>query len=145
MISLACRSGSSAGRLRHERTGYAHECTRPGQTERLLGLHRGEATLTLLRNSQPGTVVGLDASAGMLSVARSKIDHKRVRFLQGDIIGLPFDDNAFAGVSCTWAVEILADPRAAVQEFVRVIKPDGVVIYVFCSLPDAFVPGVPAT
>jgi len=81
----------------------------------------------------------------MLSVARSKIDHKRVRFLQGDIIGLPFDDNAFAGVSCTWAVEILADPRAAVQEFVRVIKPDGVVIYVFCSLPDAFVPGVPAT
>ena len=42
-------------------------------------------------------------------------------------------------MSCTWAVEILSYPRAAVQEFVRVIKPDGVVIYAFCCLPEGVV------
>jgi ubiquinone/menaquinone biosynthesis C-methylase UbiE len=100
------------------------------------GAGTGERMLALLRNSQPGMVVGLDASAGMLSVARSKIDDQRVRFVQGDITRLPFDDNTFDVVSCTWAVEILDDPRIAVQEFVRVIKPDGIVLYAFCSLPE---------
>ncbi|MEO7910401.1 MAG: methyltransferase domain-containing protein [Roseiflexaceae bacterium] len=112
---------------------------RPGALVLDAGAGTGERTLALLRNSRPGMVVGLDASAGMLSVARSKIDDRRVRFLQGDITRLPFDDNTFDVVSCTWAVEILDDPRAAVQEFVRVIKPDGAVIYAFCSLPEGAV------
>lgn len=109
---------------------------KPGALVLDAGAGTGERTLALLRNSQLGAVVGLDASAGMLSVARSKIDDPRVRFMQGDITRLPFEDNTFDVVSCTWAVEILEDPRAAVQEFVRVIKPDGVVIYAFCSLPE---------
>jgi ubiquinone/menaquinone biosynthesis C-methylase UbiE len=112
---------------------------RPGALVLDAGAGTGERTLALLRNSRPGVVVGLDASAGMLSVARSKIDDYRVRFLQGDITRLPFDDNTFDVVSCTWAVEILDHPRAAVQEFVRVVKPDGVVIYAFCSLPEGVV------
>ena len=112
---------------------------RPGALVLDAGAGTGARTLALLRNSRPGVVVGLDASAGMLSVARSKIDDRRVRFVQGDITRLPFEDNTFDVVSCTWAVEILDDPRAAVQEFVRVIKPDGVVIYAFCSLPEGVV------
>ncbi len=36
----------------------------------------------------------------------------------------------------TWVIEIMDDPRAVVQEFIRVIKPGGVVIYAFCSLPE---------
>ena len=109
---------------------------KPGALVLDAGAGTGERTVALLRNSRPGVVVGLDTSAGMLSVARSKIADRRVRFMHGDITCLPFDDNTFDVVSCTWAVEILDDPRAAVQEFVRVIKPDGVVIYAFCSLPE---------
>ncbi len=109
---------------------------KPGALVLDAGAGTGERTLALLRNSRPGVVVGLDASAGMLSVARSKIADRRVRFMHGDITRLPFEDNTFDVVSCTWAVETLSDPRAAVQEFVRVVKPDGVVIYAFCSLPE---------
>lgn len=111
----------------------------PGALVLDAGAGTGERTLALLRNSQPGAVVALDASAGMLSVARAKIDDSRVRFIQGDITRLPFADNSFDVVSCTWAVEILDEPRAAVQEFIRVIKPDGVVLYAFCSLPQGAV------
>jgi hypothetical protein len=28
------------------------------------------------------------------------------------------------------------DPRAVIQEFIRVIKPGGIVMYAFCSLPE---------
>lgn len=42
----------------------------------------------------------------------------------------------FDVVVCTWVIEIMDDPRAVVQEFIRVIKPGGIVIYAFCSLPE---------
>ena len=109
---------------------------KPGALVLDAGTGTGERIRALVRNSRPAAIVGLDASAGMVSVARFKIADPCVRFLQGDITRLPFEDNTFDVVSCTWAVEILDDPRAAVQEFVRVIKPDGVVIYAFCSLPE---------
>lgn len=72
----------------------------------------------------------------MLAVAEAKIDSPIVQFQQGDIRHLPFADDSFDVVVSTWVVEILDDPRGAVEELVRVIKPTGVVIYAFCSLPE---------
>jgi len=100
------------------------------------GAGTGERTLTLLQHTPADAVIALDASRGMLDVARSKIHDPRVRLALGDLGQLPFHDNTFDVVSCTWAIEIMADPRAAVQELIRVIKPDGFVVYVFCSLPE---------
>lgn len=88
------------------------------------GAGTGERTLALLRHSQLGEVVALDASEGMLDVARLKIRDSRVSFAVGDLARLPFDANTFDVVSCTWAIEIMDDPRAAVQELIRMIKPE---------------------
>lgn len=109
---------------------------KPGATILDAGAGTGERTRALLQHSQPGEIVALDVSQKMLNVARSKIDDPRVRFMEGDITELPFEDNTFDVVSCTWAIEILDNPHTAVQEFVRVIKPDGLVMYAFCSLPE---------
>ncbi len=110
--------------------------TKPGAIVLDAGAGTGERTLALLQNSQPGRIVALDASKKMLDIARSKIEDPRVEFEVGDLARLPFPDNTFDIVTCTWAIEIMDDPRAAVQEFIRVIKADGIVIYAFCSLPD---------
>lgn len=96
----------------------------------------GERSRELLSHSRPGRVVDLDASARMLQVARGKLDDARVAFVQGDITCLPFPDDSFDAVVCTWALEILEEPRVAVEEFVRVIRPEGFVVYAFCSLPE---------
>ena len=109
---------------------------KPGAVVLDAGAGTGQRTLAILEHSKPGKVVALDASLSMLEVARSKIHDPRVEFRQGDLNHLPFEDNTFDVVSCTWAIEIMDDPAAAVKEFLRVIKPDGVVMYAFCSLPE---------
>lgn len=100
------------------------------------GAGTGERTLAILRQSEPGSVVALDASSKMLEVARTKIKDPRVEFLVGDVTRLPFQDSAFDVVSCTWVLSILDEPHRAVTEFLRVLKPGGTVMYAFCSLPQ---------
>lgn len=112
---------------------------KPGAFVLDAGAGTGERTLAILAHSQPGNVIALDASLGMLEVARSKIKDPRVEFKQGDLSHLPFEDNTFDLVSCSWVIEIMDDPRAAVQELLRVIKPDGLVLYAFCSLPEGVI------
>ncbi|GIW07464.1 MAG: hypothetical protein KatS3mg060_2269 [Dehalococcoidia bacterium] len=82
----------------------------PGALVLDAGAGTGERTLAILRHSEPGDVIALDASAAMLDIARSKIRDPRVRFMLGDLQRLPFDDDTFDVVSCSWAIEIMADP-----------------------------------
>ncbi len=96
----------------------------------------GEAIRAILKNSNPSKVVGIDISKGMLKKAREKIKDKRVSFKVQDITAnLPYPDNSFDIVTCTWALETLKEPKETVSEFLRVINEDGYVIYAFHSLP----------
>ncbi len=99
------------------------------------GTGTGEAIKAILKNSNPSKVVGIDISKGMLKIAREKIEDKRVSFDVQDITTLPYPDNSFDVVTCTWALETLKEPKKSVSEFLRVINEDGCVIYVFHSLP----------
>jgi SAM-dependent methyltransferase len=51
-----------------------------------------------------------------------------------DVRHLPLADNTFDLVAGTWVIEFLDNPQAVVQEFMRVVKPGGFVIYAFCGL-----------
>jgi len=97
------------------------------------GTGTGEAVRLLLERSNPESVVAVDLSKGMLHEARKKIDDPRVTWRQADIAVLPYPDRSFDVVLCTWTLETLANPRAAVSEFLRVLKDDGFVIYCFSS------------
>ncbi len=99
------------------------------------GAGTGESTRAVLRLAQPRRVIGVDISAAMLYLAREKLQDARVVFQQADMTALPFPDNTFDAVVSAWAIETLADPKTAVREFLRVIKYNGYVIYVFSSLP----------
>lgn len=99
------------------------------------GTGTGETIKGILKNSNPSEVIGIDISKGMLKIAREKIKVKGVSFEIQDITALPYPDNSFDVVTCTWALETLKEPKKAVTEFLRVINKDGYVIYVFHSLP----------
>jgi ubiquinone/menaquinone biosynthesis C-methylase UbiE len=109
----------------------------PGGAVLDAGTGTGEAVRLVLDRANPGRVVGVDLSRGMLRAARKKIGDPRVTWTQRDILALPYPDRSFDVVVSTWTLETLADPRRAVGEFLRVVKDDGYVIYAFSSRPES--------
>lgn len=101
------------------------------------GTGTGDATRLVLESANPGRVIAVDLSKRMLLAARKKITDARVTWDTQDITKLPYPDRSFDAVVSTWTLETLPDPRAAVTEWLRVIKDDGWVIYAFSSKPSA--------
>ncbi len=74
-----------------------------------------------------GKVVGVDASARMLAYAEEKLGGYNGRYLlsQQTADHLAFPDATFHGVSCLESLEFFPSDKAALREFVRVLKPGG--------------------
>lgn len=76
------------------------------------------------------TVTGLDLSEGMLDLARARKVGRPPTLRQGTAHALPFDDASFDTVVCTFGLCAIPDLDAAVDEMVRVLRPDGRLILV---------------
>ncbi len=77
-----------------------------------------------------GRVIGLDASARMLSYARAKLRvyRHRASLVQQTAADLPFDDDTFDAVSCLESLEFFPDDSAALREMLRVLRPGGTLL-----------------
>lgn len=101
----------------------------------------GDVAFELLRRFPEGNVCGLDLSAGMMKVAAdkatklSKAQQKRVRFVQGDSLNLPFKNNSFDLVTVAYGVRNFSDIRKGMTEMARVLRPGGVLCIIELSEP----------
>lgn len=101
-----------------------------GQGGRLLdvGCGLGDAARTLGDDlGASGEVVGVDASAEMLAVARERSNGAtcRTRFSVGDALALDEPDRSFDAVRSERTLQWLTDPQAAVDELARVLRARG--------------------
>ncbi len=87
-----------------------------------LGCGTGNYTLELKKRGFD--VIGLDASEGMLQVARSK----GLNCIKGDAYSLPFPDRSFDLVLSVTMFEFIYEPERVVAEINRVLKPGGEVL-----------------
>jgi ubiquinone/menaquinone biosynthesis C-methylase UbiE len=78
-----------------------------------------------------GSVVGLDASPEMLSVARRK--PVPVEWLEGRAEALPLPDNAFDAVVSQFGFMFFEDKPQALREMVRVLRPGGRLAVAVCD------------
>lgn len=94
----------------------------PGQTVLDVGCGDG-ATLARLVDDRRLRAVGLDASAARIAAAR----HARpdLEFVAGRAAGLPFADASFDAVLAECVLSTLDDPRRAVAEMGRILRPGG--------------------
>lgn len=77
-------------------------------------------------------VVGIDFCPDMLAKARAKptdsSDGSRICLLSGDVLRLPFPDNAFDCVTIGFALRNVVSIADAFREMARVVKPGGKVV-----------------
>lgn len=100
--------------------------------ERVLDAGGGTASTALAaaqKVGQKGEVTVLDLSPAMLEVGRGRARaaglEDRMRFLEGDILALPFADGQFDAVLSTYSLCPVYDPARGALELYRVLKPGG--------------------
>lgn len=85
---------------------------------RLLDAGCGSGLALQLAAKRGAVTTGLDASDGLLRVARSRLPGADLR--QGDLEALPWESHSFDAVTAFNAVQYAADPVAALREIKRV-------------------------
>jgi ubiquinone/menaquinone biosynthesis C-methylase UbiE len=86
-----------------------------------------------------GSVVGIDFSAAMLSVARRRAGNGN-RLVLADALHLPFQTSAFDFVLSSFALSHIEDLQAVARELARTMKLDGRLV-ISEMHPDAFAQG----
>lgn len=97
---------------------------RPGQ--RVLDVGSGTGVLAreiASRTGSAGRVVGVDASPGMLAVAKERAS--AIEWREAVAESLPFPDQSFDAVVSQFALMFFTDRRRALHEMLRVLTPGG--------------------
>jgi SAM-dependent methyltransferase len=95
-----------------------------------VGCGPGTITVDLAARVPDGQVLGLDAAADVLALARQEADRRgqgNVRFGTGNVYELGFADGTFDVVHAHQVLQHLSDPVAALSEMRRVCRPGGLV------------------
>ena len=105
-----------------------------GRGTRVLDVGCGSG-LALVLGAQRGAVPsGLDISPGLLGIARDRLPDADLR--EGDMEFLPFADTAFDAVLGVNAFQFAGDPRRALREAARVVRPGGRVVASLFAEPE---------
>jgi demethylmenaquinone methyltransferase/2-methoxy-6-polyprenyl-1,4-benzoquinol methylase len=93
----------------------------PGDTVLDVACGTGAVALELM-GQYDCRVIGVDQSAEMLVEARRRLG-ARVELTQARAEQLPFEDNAFGGLTVTYLLRYVDDPAATMRELARVVRP----------------------
>jgi len=101
----------------------------------------GDLALAVLEAAPGARVVGVDFCRPMLELAARKAGRvgRRVPFVEGDALRLPFADEAFDGVTIGFGLRNLASVEEGLREIRRVLVPGGAAAILEFSRP--VVPG----
>ena len=104
---------------------------REWETMKAVGYHPYESVLdagcgTGLITRHLHNAIGIDINEW--AIERAKIHAPQAKYLVASIDDLPFEDDSFDLVICTHTLEHLLNPNQAIDEFMRVLKPNGTLI-----------------
>jgi demethylmenaquinone methyltransferase/2-methoxy-6-polyprenyl-1,4-benzoquinol methylase len=90
----------------------------------------------------PKKIIGFDISEQMLAVGRTKVKRlgldQMIEFRKGDSEAMPFQNEQFDAITVAFGVRNFENLEGGLQEFFRVLKPEGVVIILEFSKPKHF-------
>ncbi|THJ66532.1 demethylmenaquinone methyltransferase [Arthrobacter echini] len=103
--------------------------------ERVLDLAAGTGTSSEPYADAGVDVVACDFSLGMLTVGKRR--RPDIDFVAGDATDLPFADNSFDAATISFGLRNVAQPKKALEELLRVTRPDGRLVIAEFSQPVA--------
>ena len=117
---------------------------RQERPKRMLDVATGTADFAIeaVRMGLDVQVTGVDISAGMLDVGRTKIAARgwndRIELIQGDSVALPFEADAFDVFTVAFGVRNFEDLQGGLTDMLRVLKPGGLGLVLEFSKPRRF-------
>ncbi len=105
-----------------------------GNATRVLDVGCGSGLTLVLARERGAHPSGIDISPGLLGVARERLPEADLR--EGDMETLPFADAAFDAVLGVNAFQFAGDPRTALREAARVVRPSGKVVASLFAAPE---------
>lgn len=105
----------------------------PVAGERILDVAAGTGTSSAALARSGARVVAVDFSPGMIAEGRRR--HKKIEFVEADAEKLPFGDNEFDAVTISFGLRNVNDPKKALSEMYRVLKPGGRLVVCEFSKP----------
>ena len=115
----------------------------PKKPESILDIATGTGDLALaLTATKASRIVGLDISAGMLSVGKNKVKlenlENTIEMVIGDSEALTYDDNSFDAVTVAFGVRNFENLELGLSELFRVLKPGGTLVILETAVPSRF-------
>lgn len=108
----------------------------PKQDELILDLAAGTGTSSVALSRTGATVTAADFSPKMIEVGRRR--HPSIDFVEADATDLPFETGHFDAVTISFGLRNVQDPKKALTEAFRVLKPGGrLVVCEFSKPPRA--------
>ena len=111
-----------------------------GETGLDLGTGTADLSITVLKNSSPGThMIGMDITPEMLAEGRRKVEklglQDRIELRVGDAEHIDLPDNSVDGCCSAFTVRNLSDIRLGFAEMLRVVRPGSRVVCLEISHP----------
>lgn len=115
----------------------------PKKPESILDIATGTGDLALaLTATKASRIVGLDISAGMLSVGKDKVKAKNlgntIEMVIGDSEALTYEENSFDAVTVAFGVRNFENLELGLSELFRVLKPGGTLVVLETAVPTRF-------
>ncbi|KAH3686696.1 hypothetical protein WICPIJ_002340 [Wickerhamomyces pijperi] len=118
-------------------------------TDKILDVGCGPGTITtsLAKYVPQGQVYGIEPTEGLFQEAKDLLHQQEqsskhinnVKFELGSAFKLPYEDNSFSIVHAHQVLIHLSDPIKALQEMIRVIKPNGLICVKDCELNSTII------
>jgi demethylmenaquinone methyltransferase/2-methoxy-6-polyprenyl-1,4-benzoquinol methylase len=108
----------------------------PQPSQTILDLAAGTGSSSIVFAKEGVKVIASDFSEGMLAVGRKR--HPELEFVYADATKLPFKDASVDAVTISFGLRNVNEPKTALKEMLRVLKPGGTVV--ICEFSQVSVP-----
>ena len=110
----------------------------PRKGMRILDLAAGTGTSSAALAAHGAHVTAADFSEGMLAEGRRRnAGNDLIDFVWADATKLPFEDDSFDAATISYGLRNVSEPKQALAEMARVVKPGGRVVIAEFSQPPA--------